>query len=336
LLKLAGGIAAVVSFFLTINQFTGILQGFRIHHKEFSDAMRVGQQQLERGDYPAAFESFQRATELDPVDRDAQYQQARVAMAWLDNLHTNGRTFTEVVGPLVPALDKALVHAKGRAAADLIAHIGWANFLKSRDGQSDTGAIEQSYRGALKLDAQNPYAHAMWGHWILWQNGDVSRANEHFAEALQSGRERAHVRHMQIRALCNPHRVDAEAELFRVANAMRQGQEAVDRADRRRVFQETIEQRLEDISELTQVLGALKPDDAEATYDWLASDDATGDAEFRQRRRDFILAAIAESAGQPREALARYRSLRSVAEKSHDSSALRRANMAIQRLAPSK
>jgi tetratricopeptide (TPR) repeat protein len=287
LLKLAGGIAAILSFFLTVNQFTGILQGFRIHHKEFSDAMHVGRQQQERGDYPEAFESFKRATELDPVDRDAQDQQAQVAMLWLDNIHTHARTFTEIVDPLVPVLDKALAHAKGPKAADLVAHIGWANFLKSRDGQRDSGTIEQNYQRALSIDPRNVYAHSMWGHWILWQNGDLARANEHFAAALQSGRERAYVRHMQISALCNPHRLDAKVELFRVANEMRLGQEAIDLEGRQRMFQETIEYRFED-SELAQILGAIKPSDAEATYDWLSSDSVAGDAAFRQQRREFV------------------------------------------------
>lgn len=336
MLKLAGGIAAILSFFLTVNQFTGILQGFRIHHKEFSDAMHVGQQQQERGDYPAAFESFKRATELDPVDRDAQDEQAHVAMLWLDNIHTHGRTFTEIVDPLVPVMDKALAHAKGPKAADLIAHIGWANFLKSRDGERDGGTIEQSYQRALSIDPQNVYAHAMWGHWILWQNGALARADQHFAGALQSGRERTYVRHMQISALCNTHRVDAEAELFRVANEMRLGQEPIDREDRRGMFERTVDYRWENFDELAQILGAIKPSDVEATYDWLSSDNVAGDAAFKQQRREFVGAAAAETAGNRSEALSRYRSLRSAAETSHDQQIVEQTTVAIQRLGGGK
>ncbi len=57
-LKWVGGAAAVVSLLLALNQVTGLMQNFRIHHTEFSEAMKSGEQQQERGDYPAAFDEL--------------------------------------------------------------------------------------------------------------------------------------------------------------------------------------------------------------------------------------------------------------------------------------
>ena len=161
-LKWIGGVAAVISLLLGLNQFTGVLQTFRVHHKEFTEAMKAGELEQERGDYPAAFDSFKHAVELDPVDRDAQKHQAQAAMLWLENVQTRERSFTDTANLVLPVLDKSLSTAKGQYAADLLAHIGWANFLKSRDGSGSPETIAKSYQEAVKLDPNNPYANAMW------------------------------------------------------------------------------------------------------------------------------------------------------------------------------
>jgi len=176
-LKWIGSVAAVVSLLLGLNQVTGLLQKFRVHHKEFSEAMKAGEQQQERGDYLAAFDIFKHAAELDPIDRGAQKREAQAAMLWLENVQAQNQTFTEIANQLLPVLDKALSSSKGQDAADLMAHIGWANFLRSRDGSGSAGdLVVKSYEDAIKIDPQNVYAHAMWGHWIFWQNGDAKEA----------------------------------------------------------------------------------------------------------------------------------------------------------------
>ena len=152
-LKWVGGAAAVVSLLLALNQVTGLVQNFRIHHAEFSEAMKAGEQQQERADYPAAFDSFKHAVELDPIDRGALQHEADVAMLWLENAHSSkDKSFTDLANQLVPVLDKALTDAKGPAAADILAHIGWANFLRYRENPSNRDQVAQSYQDALKID----------------------------------------------------------------------------------------------------------------------------------------------------------------------------------------
>src|SRR5215475_12383555 len=94
MLKWMGGVTAVISLLLGLNQATGVVQKFRLYHKEFSETMKAGKQQLDRTDYPAAFASFKHAIELDPVDREAQAREAEAAMLWLENAHALNRTFT--------------------------------------------------------------------------------------------------------------------------------------------------------------------------------------------------------------------------------------------------
>ena len=108
-LKAAAGVTAVISLLLAVNQVTGLVQTFRVHHKEFSEAMAVGKQELGRGDYPAAFESFSHAAELDPIDRGAQNLKAQAAMLWLENVQGGTKSFTEIANYLLPVLDKVSI-----------------------------------------------------------------------------------------------------------------------------------------------------------------------------------------------------------------------------------
>jgi tetratricopeptide (TPR) repeat protein len=333
-LKWIGGITAVISLLLALNQVTGLLQNFRVHHKEFSEAMKAGQQEQERGDYPAAFDSFKRAVELDPVDRDAQKHQAQAAMLWLENVQTRERSFTDTANLVLPVLDKSLSNAKGQYAADLLAHIGWANFLKSRDGSGSPDTIAKSYQDAVKLDPYNPYANAMWAHWILWQNDDAREAKERFAAALGSGRARPYVRELQLSAYQNVHSPQNDAELLCVSNEMRAQGEPIEPREQRRIFEQIFLADLDDYVEFAQVMRAVKPEDALATYDWLSPGQTSTDLPLR---REYVAAFALEVAGPPAEALARYKALQRQLQQGNTHYSLTSAvNNAVQRLSAPK
>jgi tetratricopeptide (TPR) repeat protein len=332
-LKWIGGVTAVISLLLALNQVTGLLQKLRVHHKEFSEAMKAGEQEQERGDYPAAFDSFKHAVELDPVDRDAQKHQAQAAMLWLENVQTRERSFTDIANLILPVLDKSLSNARGQEAADLLAHIGWANFLKSRDGSGNPEAIAKSYQDAVKLDPHNPYANAMWGHWILWQNGDAKEAKEHFAVALESGRVRPYVRELQLAAHRNVRSPENDAELLRVSNEMRKQGEPMQPRDRSDVFNEIFFFDVNDQAEFAQVIRAETPEDALATYDWLSAGQTRADLALR---REFVAACSLEVAGRNAEALARYKSLQQQLQSSTQYSLTSAVNNAVKRLSAVK
>ena len=307
ILKWVGAATAVLSLLLALNQATGVLQKLRVHRKEFREAMTAGDQQQQRADYPAAFDSFKHAVELDPIDREAQQRQAQAAMLWLENVHARDRSFTDIANQLSPVLDKALSETKGSAAADLLAHIGWANFLRYRDGSREGIAIEESYQKALSIDPSNVYAHAMWGHWILWQHGKLEQAREHFSAALASGRVRPYVRNLQVSALNNSRAPETISELLRVANEMRKNGESLNAEQRHRLFEDIFAYDLGNHDDYMRELSALKAEDVEATYDWL-----TGQEDERRKRfmRSFVMANLSEIAGNREEALSKYKSLR--------------------------
>jgi hypothetical protein len=138
----------------------------------------------------------------------------------------NEARFRDVVDPITPVLYQALETARDARAADLLAHLGWADFLRSKDG---VGGLrpESFYRRAIEQDPDNPYANAMWGHWILWQHGALAEAQARFRRALASGREREYVRWLQLVALMLFSDAPLEFEAVRVANEMRGNGEPV-------------------------------------------------------------------------------------------------------------
>jgi hypothetical protein len=81
--------------------------------------------------------------------------------------------------------------------------------------------VEEQYARALNADPENPYAHAHWGHWILWQHHSIDEAKPHFERALKSGRAKDYVRSLQLSALKNRNDFEATIELVRVWNDMR-------------------------------------------------------------------------------------------------------------------
>lgn len=313
-LKAAGALSAIVSFLLVLNQGTGVVQEFRIHHKEFREAMLAGEQAENRQDYHAAFDTFKRALEIDPIDRQAQERQTEAAMLWLEDFDPTpddpapDRNVTDTANLVLPVFDKALARAKGPAAADILAHVGWANFLRYREGAKEGITVEENFRSSLEKDPNNVYAHAMWGFWILWRGGDLDAANKHFSAALATGRKKEYARSLQLAALSYRHNNETDAEELRVANEMRKNGEPVSDRQCHDILDDTIGDRLGMHNKLAAILSVLPAKEMQATFDWLNAGKITSTNE-KQAYSPFIAANLLEIAGDREGALTIYRAL---------------------------
>src|SRR5207248_938152 len=139
--------------------------------------------------------------ELGKEQRQLREAQEDLAMVWLENIRiSEGQKFSDIVDKLVPIVTRGVESASGVRKADLLAYIGWAYFRKSRDDALKLD-IDGKYREALRLDPDNPFAHAMWGHWLIVNGNHIAEAQQHFAAALKSGRERKFVRELHLAAL---------------------------------------------------------------------------------------------------------------------------------------
>jgi hypothetical protein len=344
-LKWIGAGCAVISLLLGANQLTRTMSEAGERRRQVAELRAVAAEQAANADYQAALASLDEAItvadqgtylakmagRLDAVRLDLRAAQEDVAMAWLrDASVPSGSTFSTIVDPLVPIVTRGAVGADASRRADLLAHLGWAYFLKSRDG-SDSERPERLYQQALDADPANPFAHANWGHWIMWQRGPAAEASQHFSAALASGRERPYVRRLQLAAFRLYSSPPAEQALIETVNDMRKNDEPVDAATRRAVF--GIYFAAFNVDEyLERVLASLPPSEHIDTIRALYFDPDFD--ETRVPLRDAVVALLQERAGARNEALATWRTVQAAVSSGGDQRVARHAAAALERLSP--
>jgi hypothetical protein len=234
LIKWIGGATAVISLILGARQLVTIGTERAARARESAEAVAISRQQAARGEFADAWKSLDRA---EQQSRTAETGAARleVAFRWLEEARKPAdQPFSSITDLVVPALDRALLDQQHPRRADIVAHIGWAMFLKSRDrGEGDP---EPVYRQALTIDPKNVYANIMLAHWLLWNRGSVEDARPYFDAAVASGKERPFVRRMQFAALRNRSTIEGDNEVLRIANSMRQQNETPDSTSVRTIY----------------------------------------------------------------------------------------------------
>lgn len=341
--KRVAGVGAILSVLLGLFQAAKLVHDARDRMARVDEMARVAQVQSGRDEPAKAWAGLARAIalagEAGPLEsslwaverrrRALQTQQQDAAMQWLrDGRPGPGHAFSEIVDQVVPELERAVADpaVTGQRRADLLAHLGWARFLKSRDGFT-TADPAIDYAGALAASPHNAYAHAFWGHWILWQRGDLAAASAHFAEALtdpRAGKDplRGYLRTLNVSALRNAPSVQTDAALLVLINSMRVGGEPID-AQARNALKNLYQGFGRDPQETAALLQAVPPAVQAATLQQLAFDDPVMRA---------VLAQLLEAAGRRADALQVWRALR--ADPALGGERAAQADAAIRRLAP--
>ena len=341
--KRVAGVGVILSLLLGLFQAAKLVHDARDRVARVDEMARVAQIQSDRDEPAEAWTGLAQALALTDeagplesslwaVDRRRQAlrtQQEDVAMQWLrDGRPGPGHPFSDMVDRFVPGLERAVADPSvvGQRRADLLAHLGWARFLKSRDGIT-TADPSADYASALRADSRNAYGHAFWGHWLLWQRGDVAAASAHFADALADPRAgkgplREFIRRLQVAALRNTPSVKTDTALLVLVNTMRVGGEPIS-AETRTALKDMYQDFDREERDTATLVQAVPPAEQAATLEQLAFDEPTMRA---------VLAQQLEAAGQQAEALQVWRALQ--AEWGGQSDWARKSDAAIKRLAP--
>ncbi len=342
-LKWIGAITAVLSLVLGLNQVTKVFSEVRDRQRQVAELSAVASEQQRAGDYPAAWRSLEQALnaadqggylakltgQLGAERQALREAQESLAMTWLENIRVpEGKKLSDVVDPLVPVVTRGVLTANGVRKGDLLGHLGWAYFLKSRDGGGDVNP-EQYYQQSLTADPGNPYAHAHWGHWILWKRGNVADATAHFSAALAANRQRPYVRRIQLAALRDSTSTSTDAAFLRTVHDMVEHNETVDARTRHDVYS-AYYSAFTAADGFERLIAALPAVSHIALIRALLFD--TDFDESSIPLRDACIATLQELGGFRNEALATWRTVRKALPAHAAGRVVDRANAAIARL----
>ncbi len=224
-------------------------------------------QLCEVGSHAVAWDQFTLVAGRFPDDDRLRLAREDCGMRWLREMRVSDKeTFSALTAKVQPLLAQGLARSDKERRADLRAHLGWADFLRSRDGVAAPDPIPQ-YRGAIEDDPLNVYAQAMWAHNLAWKGSVIDEAASRFAIAARSTRERAWVRDMQFAAALSRRALFGYALV--AANDMRQQGEAPSTQQRDQIWRYVIDGPMLAPDERRDLLAALTPADQIATFEWL-------------------------------------------------------------------
>lgn len=273
--------------------------------KQVDDLISVAEGQHQRRQFADAIATLDRAVAIDADVTRARVLQEDVAMQWIRELSIGeGQTYTEAMKNPLAVLDRATPFATGPRQADLLAHQGWATFLRRRDGDRRIDP-EDMYRKAIATERTNPFGNAMLGHWLLWEQGGargLEQARPFFRVAADAGRATDVVRNLQLSALKNHHTPGANLEAIRVLDEMRRRGEPLRPGDARDVWS-TYYFALGDRGDLdtAALVAVLPPTEHLLTLQW-AFDEFTKDDGSRRQQFRYYTARLQAAAGRTAEA----------------------------------
>jgi len=286
--------------------------------------------QAEAGNHAGAWKLLEEANAVAPASREVFEAQEQLAMkllrrAGINFSGGNRDGLEDFVNRLLPVLSRGTSGAKGGRLANLLAHMGWADYL--RGGRAGSGEPDPTrrYRSALEADPGNVYAHAMWGFELLRNRAApeaLAEAKKHFAAALETGREREYLRTLQVSALLQSYTnvwiedPERHKEAIRVANEMRTGGETLPtqgwgRGSFKRKLWSIYYFRFVTSDEQEPILAALPPAEHLVLFRWLYPEDDLRADKGAPSLFDYLTvrAQLEEQAGDRAAALASYRRL---------------------------
>jgi len=345
LVRISKGIGyatALLTLLFGISRIWDSVSGYYAHKAQVRQLLSESEVQRAGSDYRGAWDTLGKAADIQS-SADVDHAKEDVAMEWLRRIQIQeGQTFTSIVNLLAPVLAHGVIQSSGTRKADLLAHLGWGDYLRFRENQRELHP-DSYFDDALKTDPSNVFAHTFKGFWIIWIRGPLTEASAQFRSALDSKRETPIVREFQLAALLNYSGLAESDELLRVCSEMVRNSETVPPVYREKVFNYVYWSSRQDAEIRERFLKVLDIQEHLRMYQTLYGPGFdTSNSLNRELVRDFWQALLLERAGKSSEALALYRQVKARFDqelKKHFMSSedyLRATEEAIHRLSASR
>ena len=320
-LKWIGGFTAIISLIIGVKQISGIVQEWQERDEAVNQIVTASRMLVDMKDYRAAWEIVQKATTIAPSSQKAFDQQVDVAMAWLRDLwvQKGAKTYSEIIDPLILTLSQGAGDKNPRRSAEVLAHIGWANYWREKDRKAEY-EIDGYFVRALELNSDDAYANLFRGYWLLQKYGknenqkrNLSDALAHFSRAHTSDVNPYFVNEWVVRALTQSSTAGADVEAIKIANNWRkQNNVPLDTAEKESVlyqildeFDATFRGQLSGGSLLPRLIAALSVLDIRDTYLWLFNQIEDKRSHWDLAKK-FHLGLMSEAEGKLNSAYANY------------------------------
>jgi len=310
ILKWIGVATAIISLILGSNQIYKLIKENReakARNEKINILIKDSQSQADANDFNGAWKTLEQAQKLNNSSREVEKEQAQLAMKWIRTIYfkTTGseKTFSEVVDKLTPILNHELNLSGTKQAAAILAHIGWANFLKWGDGITDL-KTDELFKEAIARDSLNAYANSFYAFWLMKNENNLIETKSHFKAALKSGIDKPFIRRMQVYAYNLYTNEKLQVEIILTVNEMRKNSETLSLGERQSITGMAYNFFR---SELIDSIKAVLPADEHlATYYYLINQ-----TDYASHPNLLLTEAILlENAGDKSKALAIYQSLK--------------------------
>jgi S1-C subfamily serine protease len=330
-LKWVGGIAAVVSLVMGVVQLRGVVKTMRERTQTVEELVRAADVQFDMADYAGALLLIEQALALEPGSRQARKLHLQVAMKWVRQFtgieHTESRSFNRddyspIIDPLVPILHRGTADKNPSNAADVLAHIGWANHLRVIGGTKDLNPVEYFERSLAK-DPANVFAHAMWATMCATYKdrsgcGDdrLETARKHYVEAVKSEQHREYVDDIRLKTLLLSPDRSAGVHVIDLVQEMRDSDTTMSMENKygalNRIAELYMTRERFYKTETSKQTAGVKVRDALSAAEWLFEgiDYKKLNRQHRQWHHRVLMARLNELAGNSNKAIEMYRSTR--------------------------
>jgi tetratricopeptide (TPR) repeat protein len=226
--KWIGGFTALISLIIGVKQVGSIITQWKEKDKTIEEIVVSSEMLVEMKDYPTAWKIIQKAASIDAGSNRAFNQQVDIAMEWLRNiwLQKHQKEFTKSIEPLILTLSQSVGTEDTNRAASILAHLGWANILRLKDGKA-VYEVNSYLERALKLNPNDVYALMFKGYWLLVEDSSgvednlLSEAIKLFNKALKTNGNDQFVREWSIIALTESNLEGTDIEAFKLVNNWR-------------------------------------------------------------------------------------------------------------------
>lgn len=318
-LKWIGGIVTTISLVVGVITLSRYYLDWQERHNTIIEVVQAGDWLIETENYYQAWKMYEQAAKLNPSSELVRDSRFKLAKIWVRNFKAEKKTVDKTLDDITEILYLGLPSAGTNEESSILAHIGYAQILRSNNYLPVFFDVKALLELALEKSPDNAYANAVYARWLLEQNpmtvDIIQQAESIFNTAIRyANNEKPFVRRLQILSLANYtrgrkneiERAALSASIKACINIMQSGEDKPRLYSRNNILDSY--DRFGKAIHVESLIASIPAKEHLAVYKWLLEDNP--DTRLNMlRQSDYIKARLNEELGNKEIALNTYRAL---------------------------